>query len=344
MVVSAPRPTSTLTAAMVAKAFALGEAAGPLTEVTGSTAHRTWRLDTFGASYFVKHYDRPWDMPTWSDWMRAIQGSWEIERAAFEAGLPVAAPVLAPGAAWPWIDLDLGPRLATVRVHEWVPGTLRTDPATLPVAVQLGDFLGRVHRLLPPMHEWRRVPTWPQEWATIVPVLPGPPPPWTESLQQAVPLLDDASALCATASAETFPLVRTHRDLHSHNVIERPDGRVVVIDWDAASTQRADWELVEAAFELAGYLAGPPSREVVDGFAGAYRQARGRAVPVTATSFAGLLMCAQNWLHYNLRRVAGHYANGEPGSDNAAERDVVQSLDAVRRVMHHVEEWTTWFA
>jgi hypothetical protein len=329
---------------MVAKAFALGEAAGPLTEVTGSTAHRTWRLDTFGAVYFVKHYDRPWDMPTWSDWMRAIQGSWEIERAAYEAGLPVAEPVLAPGAAWPWIDLDLGPRLATVRVHRWVQGTLRTDPATLPVAAQLGEFLGKVHRLLPPMHEWRRVPTWPQEWATVVPALDGPTAPWTRSLQAAVPVLDQASALCAEAAAETYPLVRTHRDLHSHNVIERPDGRVVVIDWDAASTQRSDWELVEAAFELAGYLSGPPSRPVVDTFVSTYRAAGGPKVPITASSFAGLLMCAQNWLHYNLRRVAGHYANGGTGGDGSAERDVVQSLAAVQRVMEGIEGWLPWFA
>ncbi len=342
--VSDPTPATVLTAAAVAKAFGLGEAAGPLTEVAGSAARRTWRLDTFGASYFVKHYDRPWDMPTWSDWMRAIQGSWEIERAAFEAGLPVAAPVLAPGAVWPWVDLDLGPRLATVRVHEWIPGILRTDPATLPVALQLGSFLGRVHRLLPPLDEWRRVPTWPQDWATLVPQLPGRPPPWTAHLQASVPLLDAASELCATAAAETFPLVRTHRDLHSHNVIERPDGRVVVIDWDAASTQRADWELVEAAFELAGYLGGPPSREVVAAVAASYREAGGPSAPIGATSFAGLLMCAQNWLHFNLRRVAGHAAQGGPGTAAAAEVDVVQSIDAVRRVVDHVGEWTTWFA
>jgi len=48
-----------LTAEMVATASGLGDAAGPMTEVQGSTAHRTWRLDTFGATYFVKHYDRP---------------------------------------------------------------------------------------------------------------------------------------------------------------------------------------------------------------------------------------------------------------------------------------------
>ena len=344
MVVNADRTSSNLSAAMVAKAFNLGEAAGPLTEVTGSTAHRTWRLDTFGAAYFVKHYDRPWDMPTWSDWMRAIQGSWEIERAAYEAGLPVATPVLAPGAAWPWLDLDLGPQLATVRVHRWVPGSLRTDPATLPVATQLGSFLGQVHRLLPPLHEWRRVPTWPQEWSTVVPSLHGTLAPWSQGLQAAVPLLDQASALCTEAAAESFPLVRTHRDLHSHNVIERPDGQVVVIDWDAASTQRSDWELVEAAFELAGYLSSPPSRGVVDAFVGSYRKAGGPSVPITATSFAGLLICAQNWLHYNLRRVAVHHNDGRAGQGDVAERDVAQSLAAVRRVMESIDEWTTWFA
>ena len=337
------RETPVLTAAMVAKAFNLGEAAGPLTEVIGSTANRTWRLDTFGAVYFVKHYDRPVDMPTWSDWIRAIQGSWEIERASFEAGLPVARPVLAPGAAWPWIDLDLGPHLATVRVHEWVPGNLRTDPATLPVADQLGAFLGRVHRVLPPMQEWRRPPSWPDDWAGMIPTQPGPSALWTQSLRDTVPLLDAASSLCAAGAAEQVPLVRTHRDLHSHNVIERPDGHVVVIDWDAASTQRPDWELVEAALELSGYLAGTPSRPVVDAFVGAYRRAGGPAGPVTATSFGGLLMCAQNWLHYNIRRVAGHQLSRGAGP-SPAEREVVQSLAAVRRVMEGIDEWVGWFA
>ncbi len=335
--------TTDLTASQVAKAFNLGEVAGPLTVVTGSAAHRTWRLDTFGATYFVKHYDRPYDMPTWSEWMRTIQGSWEIEKAAFEAGLPMATPVLARGAAWPWIDLEVGDRLATVRVHQWVPGNLRTDPATVPIASQLGSFLGRLHRLLPSLDTWRRKPAWPDDWARVVPNGDGSDGTWRQGFRDALPLLEEASARCKVAAAESYPLVRTHRDLHSHNVIERPDGQVAVIDWDAASTQRSDWELVEAALELAGYLAGPPSRPVVDAFVHSYREAGGPTTPITASSFAGLLMCSQNWLHVNLRRLTGRPAGAGSGN-GSAEREVRISLAAVKQVMANVDAWTGGFS
>ncbi len=334
-----------LTAAQVAKAFNLGEPAGPLTMVVGSSAHRTWRLDTFGAVYFVKHYDRPWDMPTWSDWISYIQGSWEIERAAWQAGLAVAEPVMAPGAMWPWIDLDVGDGLATVRVHKWEYGVLRTDPATVPVAKQLGDFLGRTHRLLPGLDEWRRPPTWPDDWASAVSWSTTTDRRLVQSLAGTLPLLEEASARCAAAAKESVRLVRTHRDLHSHNVIERGDGRVIVVDWDAASTQRADWELVETAFELAGTVTGPPDRAVVDAFVSAYHEADGPARTVDEASFAGLLMCSQNWLRYNLRRVAGHLpgATLAPGERDPAV-ETIRSLEAVRRAVGSIEEWTGWFA
>lgn len=334
--------TITLTAAQVTKAFDLGEVAGPLIEVNGSEARRTWRLDTFGGVYFVKQYDRPWDMPTWSEWIRTIQGSWEIERAAFAAALPVATPILAPGAAWPWLDLEVGERLVTVRVHQWVPGIARTDPASPPVADQLGAFLGRVHRLLPSLDEWRRRPSWPDDWPRIAPHGDGSEGTWRQSFRNAIPLLEEASARCAAAAAEPFPLVRTHRDLHSHNVIQRPDGQVMVIDWDAASTQRSDWELVEAALEMAGYLSGSPSRQVVDRFVTAYRQAGGPVTPVTASSFAGLLMCSMNWLQFNFRRLTGRPAESASG-DPTAEAEVRISLAAVKQIMYHIDEWTTWF-
>jgi hypothetical protein len=346
------RPTSAtaprepvLTGSMVAKAFDLGEAAGPMIEIPGSTAHRTWRLDTFGATYFVKHYDRPWDMPTWSDWIRYIQGSWEIERAAYEAGLPVAEPVLAKGAAWPWLDLDIGERLATVRVHKWVAGTMRTDPASVAVATQLGDLLGRVHRLLPELTEWRRAPAWPEDWRAAAQVGDRVPRPWDRTFNDALPRLEEASELCRVAAAEKVRLVRTHRDLHSHNVIERPDGSVVVVDWDAASTQRADWELVETALELAGYISGRPDRNVVDAVVSSYHQAGGTARRITATSFAGLLMCSQNWLRYNVRRVASRQpkAPATGGDGDAVEREAVRSLAAVQRATQGIDQWLPWF-
>jgi Ser/Thr protein kinase RdoA (MazF antagonist) len=334
--------TVTLTAAQVAKAFDLGQVSGPLAELNGREARRTWRLDTFGGAYFVKQYDRPCDMPTWSAWMRTIQGSWEIERAAFAAGLPVATPTLAPGATGPGTAPVGGERPVTVRVHQWVPGIARTDPASPPVAAQLGAFLGRVHRLLPSLDEWRRRPTWPEDWARVAPHGDGSEGTWRQGFRSAIPLLEEASSRCAAAAAEPFPLVRTHRDLHSHNVVERPDGQVMIIDWDAASTQRSDWELVEAALEMAGYLSGPPSRQVVDRFVTAYRDAGGPITPVTASSFAGLLMCSLNWLQFNLRRLTGRPTESAPG-DPTAEAEVRISLVAVQQIMHHIDEWTTWF-
>jgi Ser/Thr protein kinase RdoA (MazF antagonist) len=334
-----------LTAAMVVGAFDLGEPARALTEVSGSAVNRTWRLDTFGGSYFVKHYDRPLDMPTWSDWIRYVQGSWEIERAALDAGLPVAVPILAPGAAWPWIDLDVDGDPATVRIHRWVPGTLRRDPVSPAMATQLGGLLGRIHQLLPTMSEWRRPPTWPEDWSHVAPRGERPLWPWNRTFLDALPLLERASALCSVAAREPLPLVRTHRDLHSHNVIERADGTAVIVDWDAASTQRADWELVETALELAGYITGPPSRAVVDAVVTAYRGSRSQAVRVTPSSFAGLLMCSQNWLRYNIRRVMGRQHGADPtAADHEVEIEVIRSLAAVQRVYQGIDEWIEWFA
>jgi len=139
-------------------------------------------------------------MPTWSDWIRYIRGSWEIERAAFEADLPVAVPVLAPGAVWPWLDLEIGERLATVRVHQWVPGTTLSDPATVSIASQLGDVLGRVHRLLPQLAEWRRAPAWPEDWRTAARTGDRVSRPWDHTFNDALPMLEEASELFREAT------------------------------------------------------------------------------------------------------------------------------------------------
>jgi Ser/Thr protein kinase RdoA (MazF antagonist) len=341
----APRTgPASLTAAKVASAFALPEPVGPLQEVPGREAHHTWRLDTIGARYFVKVYDRPWDMPAWSGWIRALQGSWEIESAAVAAGLPVARPVHPPGALWPWVDLGFGRDQFTVRVHEWVAGVQRTDPVPPPLAYSIGELLARIHRLLPPLRRWRRRPMWPGDWSTGVPLPRQAGDLSTKFLADALPLLEAASAFCARSLAEDAPLVRSHRDLHAHNMLVRRDGTPVIIDWDAASTQRADWELVETALEVAGYLTGPPDREVVAAVAAGYRAAGGPAWKITTASFAGVLICAQNWLQASLYDIAWNSpAVGSPAGGSLGTPVVVQALGAVEQVMMAADAWVSWF-
>lgn len=331
-----------LTSEQIAHVFGLGEPTGPLAPLAGNSGHRTWRLDVGGDAYFVKQYSRPPELPIWSEWKRSIEGSWEIERSAAAAGLPVAEAVVAAGAVWPWLDMEVGGHSETIRVHRWVPGRLRTDPVSVAAATQLGTFLGRLHQLLPTVDQWRRRPTWPTEW-NGVPNGDGSDETWRRSLRRALPVLEVASEHCAKAAAEVRPLVQSHRDLHSHNVIERPDGQLVVVDWDAASTQRPDWELVETALELAGYLKGAPSRPVVEAFVAAYRLTGASVEPITESSFAGLLMCSLNWLDINLRRMAGRPPGGEH-REGASASEAKASLMAVERIAASTAHWLEWFA
>lgn len=335
-----------LTADQVTAAFALGTPAMPLVPVGLGPGHRTLQLDTFDARYFVKQYDRPTDLFAWASWLGYFLGSWEIERAAFAAGLPVARPVLAPGASVPWVDVDARGTPTAVRVHEWVAGTRRVDPSSVEVAGQLGTFLGRLHRLLPQTRQWRRQPAGVADWHhAVVPTAAGSE--WYATYLACIPLLEDVSARCAAAMEEPSYLVHTHRDLHAQNVLVDASGRVVVVDWDAASTQRADWDVVETALEVAGYLSGPPDRTVVETMVERYRAAGGRCGPITEASFTGLLLCALGWVRSSL--CAPGLGGSPPGraegqAEGSAGTEVLRALAAVERVVSGAATWAGWFA
>ncbi len=333
-------------AGRIARRFGLGEPVGPLTPIGKRPGQRTWRLDTFGGRYFVKEYLRPRDLPGWSVWQRSLHGSWEVERAAVSAGLPVAIPVLAPGSCVPWVDFDVAGEPVTFRVHEWVDGVARVDPPDEAVAAQLGTVLGRVHRLLPPLRSWRRRPDCPTDWRSPVTV-EATGSWWYPAYRASLPLLEELSLRSAGALVDNDYLVRTHRDLHAHNVLIETSGRAVVVDWDAAATLRADWDLVETAMELAGTLSAPPSRTIVEVVVAAYRSAGGRSGPITPASFTGLTLCVLGWV-----RSALWAASAEPRSSvdpeattvDQAGRELVRTLGVVGRIAEGAETWGGWFA
>lgn len=70
---------------------------------------------------------------------------------------------------------------------------------------------------------------------------------------------DDALAAAEAALAAHAPIATSHGDLLLRNAMERPDGTIVLVDWECAGPHVADWDLALLWTQLA-----PPGRGMVE--------------------------------------------------------------------------------
>jgi Ser/Thr protein kinase RdoA (MazF antagonist) len=313
-----------LAASAVCAAFALGR---PLTRgrrVHGGYLHHVWRLDTERGAYAVKVLN-----PHYRDAVRrpGYLATIELECAALGAGVPAPSPVESTGGGW-LAELPAG----LVRVHHWVDGRPLRDRDVGPEhARQAAAALARVHALglRRDVRAEDALETWSaDEWREPTLALP--------ELASLLPAVERAAEAVAAGRALVRDPVLSHGDVSAKNLIERPDGTVALLDWDAAQPVEPCLETAAAALSMAGYTRGAPRPHVLDAFLDGYRGAGGRFAGGDRRLLAGLVDGLLGWVWLNYRRAAG-------GLDLAERRDGRRTaIRAVREVLLTLDSRDEW--
>lgn len=207
------------------------ESSARVTPIEGGTVNRSFIVETPGGRYFLRLHEAV-GVALGADHAREAR----LQAAAAHAGL-----------APPLIHADPAHRFA---VSEFLDGRVWT-PADFEVEGQvrrLGITLQRVHEVLPPIAA-------PFDLAAL---LEG----FFERITAAVPaeraplgaLIERARGIFGKVASDTRGATLFHSDPHHSNLIERPDGRLQLVDWEYAAVG-------DPLYDLACVLAYYPAAE-----------------------------------------------------------------------------------
>jgi hypothetical protein len=133
--------------------------------------------------------------------------------------------------------------------------------------------------------------------------------------------------------------VLTHRDVKPDNVLRTPAG-AILLDWDGAGPDVAEWEATRAALAFSRVGAGW-DRAGFTRVLRAYRAAGGRRIPPEPGSFTGLLQGQLGGAAWMLWRALGHRPVSPP--ERAAAHDHTLTILAdLRLALRHLDTWTGW--
>jgi len=325
-------------AAAVAAAFGLGPVRGQPRSVPGGRSHLLWQVRTSTGRWAVKQLNRsrePW-------WLADYLVAAGVEAAAFRAGVAMPRPVppLRPGAGT-LADLPIGAGLVSVLVHEWCPGRPLPD-LDVPAAVAdwVGATLAVLHALPVEPGVAQQYPVYPaDEWAVW---LRDPPAETSAGFLAAVrdylPDVDRAERVANQPPGWLTP-VRTHRDVKPDNVLVTPDTPILV-DWDGAGPDFAEWEAIRAALAFSRTRAGW-DRVQFGRTLRAYRAAGGRQIPPEPAAFAGLLRAQVGAAAWLLWRALGHRPVTPP-ERAAAHGHTLEALADMRASLGQLTVWPHW--
>lgn len=350
-------------ARVIAAAFDLGRPLTGLEPVPGGRSHQLWRLRTDRGSWAVKQFNRSREQ--W--WADAFAVATRVEVAAYRAGLSMPRPVppstithppvgtdspvgadlsVDPGRPGDLLaDVDLGGVLVSVVVHEWCPGTPLPAVDVPPAVLDwVGRTLAALHALPLPapagpgatLHD-------PDEWRDW---LDHPPAGNDASFVQAVrghlPDVDQAIRLATGAWSRLEPAlepVLSHCDVKPDNVLLGTGGPVLV-DWEGAAGELAQWEAARAAVTFSRTADGW-SREAFRQVLDSYRTAGGHPVPRDPAVFGGLVRRQVNAAAFLLWRALGHRPVGS-SQRAAAHEHTLEQLADLRLSLDRIERWTAW--
>jgi Ser/Thr protein kinase RdoA (MazF antagonist) len=308
----------------VCAAFGLGRPLSRGHGVAGGFTHKTWRLQAEGGTYAVKLLHQYWHEP---ERRRAYEGTFELERQAVAAGLPAAEPVIAPDGSW-LVDLTQGP----VRVHRWVDGVpLRDSQVGIDEARRLGGVLAAIHGL-----DIRRevaaaalLPLWtPSSWDRYALELP--------ELRGLRPTMERLRDVVAAGRSLVGRPVLSHGDLNEKNLLRRPDGGLVLLDWDSAEPADTAMDAAGAAAGLGGLVGSAPRPAVVRAFMRGYRDGGGELAKADYRVFAGLLNGLHGWLFALYRRAV----SAPTAAERAQSRRLAGQL--ARRLPFILDSLDSW--
>ena len=280
----------------VSRAYGLGTGARLTGPVATGRLGRIWQLTTDLGCFAVKDFVEPL-----TD--EEAERDAAYQDAVRRAGVPMPR-VVRTRSGRVLADVE-GP----VRVYGWVdvqPSDRRLDPAAV------GAVVAAVHRVALEADEavdgWYVDPLGRAEWDALVARLDAAGAPFAGRLAALVPELVEVESVLTTPRDVQL----CHRDLWADNLLRRPSGDLVVLDWENSGAAAPEQELALVLFEFG---CGDPARmrALHDAYAAAGGPAR-----VTAPEDLTMLIAST---HHIARTGCERWlaaATGEQRADNAA--------------------------
>ncbi len=329
----------------ICAAFDLGEPSGDVTPVAGGLTHRMLRLATSRGVFAVKLINRDWGNPDYVPW---YERAFKVELAAFAAGIamPRPVPVAWTGACLAEIaDGARSPIMA--RVHEWVEGApLTHESASASDAREVGAIVAAIHALaIAPTGNAEHLSSALDRvhWGNLLERGRAGGTAWSGALEAALPIVDGLIAFVQSATPDVRSMIMSHRDSDAKNVLRAKDGRLLLIDWDAASPVVARRDVATHALVWGGGYAGEPNPALARAFVAGYRGAGGVYDNPRADDFAEFLRVMLYWCEFNLRRTLGERLASE-SHRKIAEAEVRHLLAAFPRFAHSSAAWAKMLA
>lgn len=289
-----------------------------------------WRLRTTTGEWAVKQLNRSHEQ--W--WIRDFEIAAAVEQSAWAGGIPMPRPV--PPAL---LDVTVDGRPISVQVHEWRAGgpVDTTDPA---VQTWIGRTMAAVHALSGPAPAADIATHEPAEWRAWLDDAPPSEADLVQRVRERLPEIVRARDFADRSAAELGPSltpVFTHRDVRPDNMVMTAAGPVL-LDWDGAGVEHAEWEAVRSALECSRPAAGQdPDRTAFRRILTGY----GRDLPPVPAAFGGLVrgqLRAAAWL---LWRALGHRPV-TPAERERSRTTLRDTLTAMDTALTRIPEWTTW--
>jgi Ser/Thr protein kinase RdoA (MazF antagonist) len=305
----------------VAAAFGLGDVLEPATPVAGGRSHLMWRLRTTRGTWAVKRLNR--SREDW--WLRDYLVSARIQLDAHARDFPMPRPVHPLDPAAPLLaDVRVGEEIASYLVHEWHEGR----PPTTDVSAWVGTTLAALHTL-PAGGAPDREPHPVEEWLEWLDEAPND---FTHAVRAYLPEIAEARAM-AVDTGDLTP-VSTHCDVKPDNVLETAAGPLLV-DWDSAGPDYAEWELTRAALHFSGL---GEDRTAFDTVIRSYEAAGGHRPPASPAAFAGLLRSYLGSAAWMVWRALGHRPVTDP-ERAAAHTHALELLADLRTSLRGLDDW-----
>lgn len=270
--------------------------------VHGGLSNQMWRLQTSSGTYAIKLMQANAERP---EFQANIEAAFAIELNAFRAGVPCPEPCASPaGGALQSVQRHW------VRAHCWCDGEI---PVPLDRQIDVGHLLSGIHQAAAWSHEALvDEPLEEARWARLA-ADPRLPIAIADELSSAAKGLAELGAATAAAPGVVTSFVPSHGDLDPKNALVL-DGRLLAVDWDAASKQPIAREVVSLALDWSDDVSG--FRRVLT----AYGEASGFTIPTGLWVFGGWVSALSGWLVHNV--------SNRPASPTGQQ----QILEACRRL------------